>query len=171
MSVGTLRAALAVFDDAALEALTNKGIVRRAAKDVEGGKVTIIEEMEARIVAAADGETVEVDAGGPRKARCSCPAAGICRHKVAVVLAFRATAAPVTDGNQDQGSQEREALGADPLAEVMALDSATIAKWAGKPNLRAAIELLADAAAPQIRRDGADVPGGAEHPPARRSRA
>ena len=155
MNIGPLRATLAVFDDAALETLTNKGIVRRAAKDVEGGKVTVIEETEARIVAAADGETVEVDAGGPRKARCSCPAAGICRHKVAVVLAIRAAAAPVTGGNQDQISPVSEALGADPLAEILALDSATIAKWAGKPNLRAAIELLADAAAPEIRHDGA----------------
>ena len=51
MNIGPLRATLAVFDDAALEALTNKGILRRAAKDVDGGKVTIIEETEARIAA------------------------------------------------------------------------------------------------------------------------
>jgi len=160
VSAGTLRATLAVFDDAALETLTSKGIVRRAAKDVEGGKVTIIEETHARIVAAADGATVEVDAGGPRKARCSCPAAGVCRHKVAVVLAIRATGAPAAGGSQedprvDQGSPQTEVLGADPLAEILALDARAIAKWAGKPNLRAAIELIADAAAPQIRRDGA----------------
>jgi hypothetical protein len=53
-SHGGLRAALAVFDDAALEALANKGIVRRAAKDVEAGKVAITEESEGRIVAAAE---------------------------------------------------------------------------------------------------------------------
>ncbi len=43
----------------------------------------------------------------------------------------------------------------DPLAEVLALDSGAIAKWAGKPGLRAAAELLAEAVAPEIRRDGA----------------
>jgi hypothetical protein len=152
---------LAVFDDAALETLANKGIVRRAAKDVEGGKVMIAEETEACIVASADGETVELDAGGPRKARCSCPAAGICRHRIAVVLALRVAAAPPTDGapdqrEQDQASPETAAApGPDPLAEILALQPGVIAKWAGKPNLRVAVELLADAAAPEIRRDGA----------------
>lgn len=156
---GALRAALAVFDDAALEALTNKGIVRRAAKDVEAGKVAITEEREDRIVAVADGETVEIDAGGPRNARCSCPAAGICRHKLAVVLAVRASAVLVAAVTEDQGAWETEALGplADPLAEILALESSAIAKWAGKPNLRAAAELLADAAAPEIGRDGATL--------------
>jgi hypothetical protein len=156
VSAKALRAALAVFDDAALETLTNKGIVRRAAKDVEGGKVTITEETEARIVASADGETVELDAGGPRKARCSCPAAGMCRHRIAAVLALRVAAAPLTNDTQDQGSPETgTAPVADPLAEIVALGPAVIAKWAGKPNLRAAVELLADAIAPEIRRDGA----------------
>jgi hypothetical protein len=153
VSAGAIRTALAVFDDATLETLTNKGIVRRAAKDVEGGKVTITEETEARIVALADGETVEFDTGGPRKARCSCPSAGICRHRIAVVLALRATATPVTDGGQNQALPETEAS-ADPLAEILALESGAIAKWAGKPNLRVAAELLA-AAAPEIGRDGA----------------
>src|SRR5262245_65556568 len=110
--MGALRAVLAVFDDTALEALTNKGIVRRAAKDVEAGKVTIIEETQARIVAAADGETVEVDAGGPRKARCSCLAAGICRHKVEVGLALRERDAPGSSGRQDRRSQGTTALAA-----------------------------------------------------------
>jgi hypothetical protein len=153
VSGGALRAALAVFDDAALEALANKGIVRRAAKDVEGSKVTITEETETRIVAAADGETVQLDAGGPRTARCSCPAAGICRHRIAVVLALRA---PVAAGAEDQELRKTGVPGqaADPLVDILALDSGAIAKWAGKPNLRAAAELLADAA-PDIRRDGA----------------
>ena len=156
MSGGALRAALAVFDDAALEALANKGIVRRAAKDVEGGRLTITEETETRIVVAADGETVEIDAGGPRTARCSCPAAGICRHRIAVVLALRATAAPVLGGAGGQGAPQTEvAPGVDPVAEILALESGAIAKWAGKPNLRAAAELITDAAASEIRRDGA----------------
>jgi hypothetical protein len=152
-----LRAALAVFDDAVLEALTNKGMLRRAAKDVEAGKVTIAAETETRIVAAADGETVEMEADGPRKARCSCPAAGICRHTIAVVLALRAGSVPAKRGTEDRGARETEALGraADPLAEILALESGAIVKWAGKPNLRAAAELLADAATPDIRQDGA----------------
>jgi hypothetical protein len=154
VSARAIRAVLAVFDDAALETLTNKGIVRRAAKDVEGGKVTITEETDARIIALADGETVELDAGGPRKARCSCPAAGICRHRIAAVLALRTTAAPVTDGAPDQRAPETGAApGADPLAEILALQPGIIARWAGKPNLRVAAELLADAA-PEIHRDG-----------------
>lgn len=159
MSATAARLALAVFDDAALETLTSKGIVRRAAKDVEGGKVTVTE-TEVGIVAVADGETVELDAGGPRNARCSCPAAGICRHTIAVVLALRAAAAPDgahSLGEQDQGAPETAPPDADPLAEIVTLASGAIVKWAGKPELRAAMELLAEAEAPAIRRDGAAV--------------
>jgi hypothetical protein len=101
-----------------------------------------------------------MDAGGPRTARCSCPAAGICRHRITVLLALRATAAPVTGGTGGQAGPEpalasKAAPAPDPLAEILALESGAIAKWAGKPSLRAAAELLADAAAPEVRRDGA----------------
>jgi len=150
---GSIRTALAVFDDAALETLANKGLVRRAAKDVEGGKVTLIDETETRITAAADGETVEIAASGPRQARCSCPATGICRHKIAVVLALRATA--IAEPALTAAAAGPASAAADPLAEILALDAAAIAKWAGKPSLRAAAEALAEAGAPELRQDGA----------------
>jgi hypothetical protein len=157
VSAGAIRAALAVFDDAALETMANKGIVRRAVKDVDAGKVAITEETDARIVATADGETVEIAASGPRTAHCSCPAPGICRHKIAVVLAARGTGAPSADTVAVEARLNTEPARHGPLADILALDSAAIAKWAGKPNLRAAAEILAEITAPEIWQDGATL--------------
>lgn len=154
MSGDAIRAALTVFDDAALEALTNKGVVRRSAKDVEAGKVSIKEESDTAISVLADGETVVLDVQGPRGAKCSCPAPGICRHKIAAVLFLRGASAGAT-AEQTDTSAKAEVPQANPLAEILALDSAVIAKWAGKANLRVAAELLAASSAPEIRQDGA----------------
>jgi hypothetical protein len=155
MSGDAIRAALTVFDDAALEALSNKGVVRRSAKDVEAGKVGVTEESDTAITVLADGETVVLDVQGPRGAKCSCPAPGICRHKIAAVLCVRGTSAEALVGQGDTASANAEASQADPLAEILALDSGAIAKWAGKANLRAAAELLAASSSPEIRQDGA----------------
>ena len=39
-----LRDALAVFDDATLETLASKGLLRRARRDVDGGKAELLSE-------------------------------------------------------------------------------------------------------------------------------
>lgn len=149
--MSAVRAALSVYDDATLEALANRGLLRRAAKDVEAGKVEIDEEFPDSIAVIADGERVEMDAGGPRTARCSCPATTVCRHRLAAVLLLRQDAEARAAG----GSQPIEPHAViDPLADVLALDAKALTKWAGRANVRAALDLIADAAL-EIERDGA----------------
>ena len=72
----------AQIDDATLEAMTSKGIVRRARADAVNVRFesTGADEM----VATIEGATVRLDDKGLAKARCSCPAATICRHKIAL---------------------------------------------------------------------------------------
>ncbi len=85
-----LLAALAAFDDGALETLASKGLLRRARRDVEDGKVVVEARAEDSATVRADGEAVAIGPAGPAAASCTCPAAGVCRHRLAAVLALRA---------------------------------------------------------------------------------
>jgi uncharacterized Zn finger protein len=80
----------AQIDDATLEAMASKGIVRRARADAIN--VRFESSGADEIVGTIEGATVQLDDKGLAKARCSCPAATICRHKIAVVLALRTQA-------------------------------------------------------------------------------
>lgn len=77
----------------ALTALSNAGFVKRAQKDVVEGKLPGIEQQPDGTVLAryADGVSTTLPPGLPlREARCSCPATGLCRHRVTLVLAYQA---------------------------------------------------------------------------------
>ncbi|NHZ97298.1 SWIM zinc finger family protein [Massilia sp. CCM 8734] len=76
----------------ALTALSNAGFVKRAQKDVFEGKLPEIEQQPDGAVLARypDGITTTLPPGLPlREARCSCPATGLCRHRVTLVLAYQ----------------------------------------------------------------------------------
>lgn len=150
-----VRAALAVFDSAALEALANKGLLRRAAKDVEAGKVAIAAEDTELITVIADGERVGITAAGPRAASCSCPASGVCRHKLAAVLLLQATT-PAQPSTAEAGAADFGTPPPDALAEVLALAPQTIQRWAGKAAMQAALEMIAQAE-PAIDSDGGSL--------------
>jgi hypothetical protein len=137
-----LAAALKAFDEAALEALGSKGLVRRALRDLDEGKLSFAgdEGDAARIL--VDGETVTIDGRGPASSRCTCPAPGLCRHRIAATLFLR-TAVPQVDDVAPEAVDH----GALLQSEITALDAAAIAKWAGKASWRAAQE-LAEAGGP-----------------------
>ncbi|HVE46896.1 MAG TPA: hypothetical protein VNA57_09155 [Acidimicrobiales bacterium] len=87
-----MRQDLLALSDESLAALANRGIVRRSAREVgEGRGPTIVEAEDGAVtgvfpngveVVLAPGVTIE-------KARCSCLASGVCRHRVMAVLAYR----------------------------------------------------------------------------------
>ena len=120
------------FDDDSLATLANVGLLRRALKDVEAGKVGW--QGEAGGVVQADGQRVALDGGGPQKARCDCPAPGICKHILAAAVWLREL--------PDESASEAAAPGV--LEEVLAQDSALLCKQAGKPALRQALAWLAE---------------------------
>ena len=119
------------YDDDTLATLANPGLLRRAAKDVEAGKIAWAEQGTEAGVVTADGQRVQLDARGPQQARCDCPAPGICKHILGAALWLRALepAAPGSAaGAHSDEQQDRQAPpGADPLAEILALADA------GKP--------------------------------------
>lgn len=122
------------FDDDSLATLANAGLLRRALKDVEAGKVGW--QGEAGGLVTADGQQVTLDGGGPQKARCDCPAPGICKHILAASVWLREL--------PDDSASDTPVAGV--LDEVLAQDSAAICKQAGKPAVRQALAWLNEGA-------------------------
>ncbi|MBL8471809.1 MAG: SWIM zinc finger family protein [Rhodocyclaceae bacterium] len=88
----TLYAQLARFDDEAFVALANRGLLRRAQKDLERLAVTVVEQGAAAITLAVGAEQVRFDAGGPAKAHCTCSSGGVCQHILTAALSLQRTA-------------------------------------------------------------------------------
>jgi hypothetical protein len=122
------------YDDHTLAALANAGLLRRAAKDVEAGKVALAEhDIEGGWI-TADGQRVRVDAHGPQKARCDCPAPGMCKHILGAALWLRDQApSPAL-----AATSEPSAAALDPLADLLAQDVAELFKAAGAAAVRRA---------------------------------
>ncbi|MBL8300050.1 MAG: SWIM zinc finger family protein [Rhodanobacteraceae bacterium] len=88
----SLRADLVELGPDALMALSNPGFVKRAQKDIAEGRRPQIEVLADSTVQAtyADGQQASLAPGRSlREARCTCPAAGLCRHRVTLVLAYQ----------------------------------------------------------------------------------
>ena len=135
-----LRASLAAFDDAALATLANPGLVRRALRDVEEGKVRLVKATPGQAEIEADGHLVVLDARGPKLAPCACKSVSVCRHRLAAAVFVR-------DGAAGDADAAAEAPDADPADILADLDPARLAKWSGKAGWRAALELAPTATA------------------------
>ncbi len=127
--VARLAAIASNLDDDALTALANKGLVRRARKDLEAETPRLVVEGDAAFVETG-GQKVTL-AGVPAECRCTCPASGVCRHILAALMFLRENAAA-------------EESAASPCDEVLALTPESIEKWAGKTLYRPAVEAVAD---------------------------
>lgn len=124
------------YDDAALEVLANAGLLRRAAKDVEAGKLRRLEGDEQGALIEADGQQVRLNVAGIDAARCTCPANGCCKHILAAVLWLREQPdeqAQLDDPDSDQA-----------LREALALDPRQVQKQAGKAATRKARQWLGE---------------------------
>ncbi|MGU3385746.1 SWIM zinc finger family protein [Methylobacterium sp. D53M] len=116
----------ALTDDGLIQ-LANAGLVKRALREVAAGQGPDLAEagdgtVEARF---ADGTVTRLGPGRPPgEASCTCPASGMCRHRVALVVAYRA--APVADGPAD-GTGDGDPEGAAvPAAAPVAWDPGTL---------------------------------------------
>jgi SWIM zinc finger len=126
----------AALDDEALAALSSKGLVRRARKDLERDAPEVREQGPdtLALVFAADDCTVTMPATGPAQATCTCPADGCCRHILAAALFLRTRAGETAD------TAPRAASAAD---EILALSEDDLVAWAGRSIYRQALDDLA----------------------------
>ncbi|MFC0070993.1 SWIM zinc finger family protein, partial [Umezawaea endophytica] len=126
---------LALTSDA-LAALANRGLLKRATKDLDAGAGPTVE-VDGGTVRGRfpDGVEVELPVGvALGAAACSCGAQGVCRHRIAVVLAYQregsGEAAPVFTA-WSPGAIDDEALSG--LLGVRGLAAARRSHAAGYP--------------------------------------
>ncbi|MDR7279874.1 hypothetical protein [Catenuloplanes atrovinosus] len=88
-----MRADLLALTPDALAALTNRGLVKRAAKEVDAAPPAVTEEADGTVVAVfTDGPVTRLPAGGLATGTCTCGATGACRHLLALVLTYQRAA-------------------------------------------------------------------------------
>lgn len=145
-----LQRLLAAFDDDALAALANKGLLRRAAKDLEEAMPTVAEQTAEALVLVVGEHRVRLDRGGPAQAKCSCPATTTCQHVLTAVLALQRTPPAAADA-EDVGAANDDtktppaAPDATALHDaLMALDAAALRTHAGAQGHRWAVQFARD---------------------------
>lgn len=150
-----LRRILATFDEAGLIALANKGLVRRAEKDLEAGGLTH-EETDTAVQVHGPGWTVTMPPDGPVHATDTTRATGVTRQILTATLYLRhhwtASSPPdnPTEISTSLPAPETPAaaqLSPEPSGETLRqalldLSSVDLRKWAGKTVLREALALF-----------------------------
>jgi len=126
-----LRETLARYDDEALAALANKGLLRRAGKDLEASTPTLVE-AQTNTVRIDTGEAVVTLALPLQGCTCVCPSTGICRHVLLALLWLRKQPAESAALSDAIVEKPEAPLG----AELLALTSDEILRWAGTPLAR-----------------------------------
>lgn len=123
---------MAAFDDDALAAIANRGLVRRARKDLEKSRPQYT---------GSTGDQLAFDVGGcrvllgvtPAAAICTCGAGSTCRHVLATVIYLREHAAAACSAAVPAAQIN------DLSAEIMSITADVLEKWAGKAVLRRAL--------------------------------
>ncbi|MGW3773569.1 hypothetical protein [Actinomadura verrucosospora] len=149
------RADLLALTPDALAALANRGLVKRAAKDLDAGAGPEITVSPDGGVDGAfpDGTTASLPAGaGLEAARCSCAATGTCRHRICLVLAYQRTAAA------PEAPEAPEAQEPGPGWSPGAFDDDALARVLGRRALTAARRALRTGYSAKIRRPTAREP-------------
>jgi hypothetical protein len=137
-----LQRILASFDEAALVALANKGLVRRAQKDLQAGGL-IHEETEAAVVVRGPGWVVTMPPEGPAHATDDTRASGITRHILTATLYLRDHWAGSGPTPQAQPAAMESPPEGSALADaLLALSLDDLQKWAGKRVLREVMALV-----------------------------
>lgn len=139
-----LAESISTFDDQALATLANAGLLRRAQRDLDTGKADLKATKGERATVDVDGHAVDIGPDGPAKASCTCPAVGVCRHRLAAVLLLRSLAGEDAseEGADVSGQPDTPVDSSDWLGEIT-LEQAR--KFAGRPGWRAALELTQEA--------------------------
>ncbi len=131
----SIRATHAGLDLATLEALANKGLLRRAQKDLDRGGVGDVTMAKDGLAVTVGEQRVCLVEAGPAKATCSCPAAGTCQHILAACLHLMREPSPEGASSSPPATTVRE--------EWLSLDDSTLVTHFGMPVMSAAHDLLA----------------------------
>lgn len=140
-----LHARLQAFDDEALIALANRGLFRRAGKDLELQEPQIIDDSSAlRLRLGA--QQLEFSSADPSAGRCDCKAGGVCHHLLAALLWLRRLPpASATVESAEAVTAPQAMLGpADAEALLLSFDDEALKKFAGSAGFRWALSYVLD---------------------------
>ncbi|WP_030271517.1 hypothetical protein [Streptomyces sp. NRRL B-24484] len=144
MSAAT-RADLLALDAETLAALANRGLVKRAAREVDAGDgpVPALDPDGTLRGTCPDGSTVALPPGtGLDGGSCTCGAPGVCRHRIALVLAHQRAAADVPDNSPGPGAPESSEEPGTPAWSPGALDDEALTAAVGARAVAAARRTL-----------------------------
>ncbi len=119
---------LALTTDA-LAALANRGLVKRAAREVgtgDGPAVCVDQDGTVRGTFADGVEAAFPVGAGLDTASCTCPATGVCRHRIGLVLAYQAAAAAERSGVQEPTAVDWSPGSVDEAELVRALGTRAV---------------------------------------------
>jgi hypothetical protein len=126
------------YDDDSWAALANRGLLRRAHKDLASTSPRIVREDDEGLDVEVDDRTVRLTLAGPGHATCSCPSTSVCQHVIAAGLWLAAEESAAGVGGD-------AASASDVLhEEVMALDQDALTTAAGKAAYRWAHQFVTD---------------------------
>lgn len=111
-----MRSDLLALTPDSVASLANWGLVKRALKEIEAGQgPSIAEEDDGTVVGTfPDGAIARLIPGKTlRDTRCSCPATGVCRHRVATALAYPSFARGAMD---ESGAADDRGTASEPGA-------------------------------------------------------
>jgi hypothetical protein len=112
-----MRADLLALTEATLAELTNRGLVKRAVRELERATPALAEDGDGTVRASfPDGVATALPVGGFEGGTCGCGAPGTCRHLVGLVLAYQRESRPANapepaDGAASGGSAGGAASG------------------------------------------------------------
>jgi hypothetical protein len=134
---------LARFDDESYVALANRGLVRRARKDLEQQSVTVLEKSNSEIVVGFGSQQIRFDHRGPAQAQCDCPASSVCQHIIAASMGLQQILKASATAPGAKIKSEIDAIA--PLqAELLALSAKELTQYAGKASYRWAWQYVQD---------------------------
>lgn len=160
----TLSVQLAHCDDEALVALANRGLLRRARKDLESQSAELLEDDDSALVVGFAGQRIRFASGVLAQAQCSCPASGVCQHIIAAILSLPALLGETASSEADTHtagpaeSIDAEAARTALYAELLAIEPEALRRHAGTAGYRWAHQFVLD-----LDGDGI-VCGGERHP-------
>lgn len=142
---------LTALDDVAWEALSSKGLLRRANKEIlKGVSFEILVDTPFVFEARVQNEKVAIPATGVAKASCTCNTVGCCQHVIIAGLLLRSAAAS-KPGEQAEppavapvGSGELQLSGTE--RELVGMDSTILQRWSGRVAWQGGVALLVSGA-------------------------
>lgn len=144
------------YDDQVLEAMANRGLVRRAHKDLEKESPTILGEDDVALTVAVAGEQVRLPVG-VSEATCTCPAGSVCRHILMALLFLKKQSEAVTGPALFPEPPPGENRSGPSLDEMAGVSEEMLVKWAGKALMTRAGRELAGGARAELRAGEAAV--------------